>query len=129
MRGRWLKPEFFRDQKMAQIGPEGALVYQALWIVADDSGMAPCDPEILKGEMFARWTTITANTIKDALQSLAETKRITFYQGGDETFAQINSWRDNQKVHKPSAFTHKGDYSKRGKELRKEVPHWCRTSA
>jgi len=52
VRARWLKPEFFRDRKMAALGVGPALLYAALWVSADDGGVAPCDPDRLKGELF-----------------------------------------------------------------------------
>jgi len=69
-RARWLKPEFFEDRKMAEIGPVGALVYQALWCLADDTGVALCDPELLKARMFSRWSAVGVPEITGALREL-----------------------------------------------------------
>lgn len=123
-RARWLKPEFFRDQKMGQLGPVNALVYQALWVAADDSGMARCDPDDLKAEWFRRWPTISVGNIRTALRRLHELERIEFYRGGDDWFAQVVRWTENQNVHKPSKFTWRTDYSARGKALSKHLPEW-----
>jgi len=128
VRARWVKPEFFEDQKMAEIGPIGALVYQALWVSADDTGMAMCDPDLLKGRMFARWSAVGVPEITGALRKLSELVRVRFLTGGDELFAEIIHWKENQPVHKPSKFTYREDYAKRGKELQETVPEWCGTS-
>ena len=124
MRGRWLKPEFFTDKKIAQMGPITALVYQALWVSADDGGMAPADPELLKGQLFIRWKDIDSLSIQGALTELSLSARIQLYQGGDEIFAQVLSWDKNQKVNRPSAFRYADDYSKRGKDLQAIEPPW-----
>ena len=129
VRARWVKPEFFEDQKMAELGPVGALVYQSLWVSADDTGMAMCDPNLLKGKMFTRWSAVGVREITGALRKLSELGRVQFFRGGDELFAQIVRWKENQAVHKPSKFTYRDDYSKRGKDLRETVPEWCGTSA
>ena len=128
MRGRWVKPEFFTDRKMAELGPVGALVYQALWVIADDTGMAMCDPELLKGQVFTRWSAVGVPEITEALRHQFSLNRIRFYQGGDELFAEVVHWRENQPIHKPSKFTYREDYSKRGKDLQEIVPEWCGTS-
>ena len=128
-RARWLKPEFFEDRKMAEIGPVGALVYQALWCLADDTGVALCDPELLKARMFSRWRAVGVPEITGALRELLALGRVEFRAGGDEIFAVILRWTDHQKVHKPSKYTYADDYRNRGKDLREIVPEWCGTSA
>lgn len=123
-RARWLKPEFFRDRKIAELGPVAAIVFQALWVIADDGGMAPCDPDRLKGEMFFAWETVGTPEITAALRRLSQVGRVTFYQGGDELFCQIANWR-HQRVHLPSAFRHRDYYRKQGKDFREVLPQWC----
>lgn len=122
-RARWLKPEFFRDRKMSKAGPVAALVYQALWVIADDGGTAPCDPERLKGEMFYGWEAVGVAEIREALRNLLILKRIEFYQGSDELFCLILTWERHQKVHKPSKFRYREQYE----DFRETVPDWCGT--
>lgn len=129
MRARYLKPEFFKDKKMGALGPAGALVYEALWCLADDGGMAKCDPAEIKAEMFLHWSAVGVPEITGALRELSGMGRIEFYQGGDEVFAKILRWKENQPVHKPSAFRYETDYLKRGKALVPVVPTWCGVSA
>ena|SRR3990167_9088372 len=128
-RARWLKPEFFTDKKMGELGPITALVYQVLWVSADDTGMTKCEPEDVKAEWFRKWPAVSAPTIRNALKRLHETGRIEFYQGGDDLFAQVVRWKENQNVHKPSQFMWRTDYSRRGKALSKHLPEWCRNGA
>ncbi len=123
-RARWLKPEFFRDRKMAEAGPLSALVYQSLWVTADDGGMARCDPDRLKGEMFCFWKDVGVPEIIPALRRLHSLGRITFFQGSDELFCQIVTWERHQKVHKPSRFR----YRQLHEDFRQIVPEWCGTS-
>ena len=124
-RARWLKPEFFTDKKIGELGPVAALVYQVLWVSADDSGMAKCDPADLKAEWFRRWPGVFVEEITDSLKRLHETGRIEFYRGGDDWFAQVVRWKENQNVHKPSQFMWRTDYSNRGKALSQKLPEWC----
>lgn len=121
MRARWVKPEFFKDKKIAEIGPVPALVYQALWCMADDGGTAPCDPEVIKGEMFTWWSAVGVPEITGALRTLFETRRIVFHRSSDEWFCTIVNWTKHQAVHKPSAFRYSNDRN----DFRDAVPEWC----
>ncbi len=104
MRARWLKPEFFTDKKVSSAGPITALVYQALWCMADDGGTAPCDPDTIKAQMFYRWSAVGVPEITGAIQQLVEMRRIDRYTVGDDAYARIIKWTDHQQVHKPSKF-------------------------
>lgn len=125
MRARWLKPEFFTDKKIAALGPIPALVYQALWCMADDGGTAQCDPDTIKAQMFYRWSAVGVPEITEAVRHLSGTSRIVVFQVGDDTFATIEAWDKHQKVHKPSSFR----YPDISQGVICRVPEWCGTSA
>lgn len=125
MRARWLKPEFFTDKKVAEFGPITALVFQALWCMADDGGTAPCDPDTVKAQMFYRWSAVGVPEITGALRHLSGVGRIVRYTVGDDTFAKIARWSKHQQVHKPSKFRHPS--LAQGVAL--PVPDKCGTSA
>lgn len=103
-RQRTVRPEFFRDRKIAQLGPVPALVYQALWCLADDGGVARCDPDMVYGEMFLRWPNFTVNSVTDALERLREASRITPYVVGDDWFCEIPNFTHHQNINNPSKF-------------------------
>lgn len=104
MRARWLKPEFFNDRKMGSLGPIPALVFQALWCMADDGGTALCNPEIVKGQMFIWWPAVGLPEVSEGLRQLSEARRIKRYSIGDDEYAIIVNWEKHQSVHNPSKF-------------------------
>lgn len=106
MRARWLKPEFFTDRKIGPLGMCAALVFEALWCVADDGGVAQCDAVLLKGQMFMRWEEISVDAIDTALEALTAAGRVQHYSSGDRDYYLIHSWKKNQPVHNPSRFRH-----------------------
>lgn len=106
MRARWLKPDFFTDKKIATMSPETALVFQALWVWADDGGVCICDPDYLKSQAFHRWQIFTIDVITRSIRELSDLKRIAIYRIGDDYFAQVRHWSRHQAVHKPSKFRH-----------------------
>jgi hypothetical protein len=103
-RMRMLKPEFFRDKKVRQLTPTAALVFQALWCLADDGGVAPADPERVFGELFIGWEHITLQSVTGALRELSGSGRVVLYVVGDDAFAMIPSWGKHQKPSHPSQF-------------------------
>ena len=102
---------------MGQLGPIAALVYQALWVSADDYGTARADPEQLKGDMFTWWPGVSCADIAQGLRSLAQSGRIACYRIGDETYARVVKWDEHQKVHMPGKFR----YPTGGVELSPDV--------
>ena len=104
MRARWVKPEFFFDRKMAAIGPVGALVFMSLWLMADDYGTAPCDPDRIKGTMFFAWDSLTSAEISEHCAHLVRMKILTRFRVGDDVYCRIRSWDRHQLVHKPGKF-------------------------
>lgn len=104
MRARWIKPEFFRGRTMARLGPVTGLVFQALWCMADDGGVAMCDPARIKAEMFLFWEDIDLAAIEASLAQLDASKSVALYTVGVERYAEIVNWATHQKVHKPSPF-------------------------
>src|SRR4051812_32786917 len=106
MRARNLKPEFFNDKKIGKLGPIIALVYQALWCMADDGGTALCNSEIVKGQMFMYWPAVGLPEISEALTQLAAAGRIKRYAIGDNEYASIITFDKHQSVHNPSQFRH-----------------------
>lgn len=113
MRARTLKPEFFTDKKMSELAPVTLLVFQALWCLADDAeGVTPCEPERIKGTMFFRNPHVTVESIRVALTELYVSGRITFWQGGDDVFARIESWPKYKKgINRPSEFRNSAQHT------------------
>jgi hypothetical protein len=101
-----VKPEFFKDRRMADLGSRVVLVYQALWLVADDGGVARAEPDLLHGEMFSRWPEYTPRMVADCLGRLQGAGRITLYAVGDDLFAEIPTFTEHQRIEKPSKFRH-----------------------
>lgn len=105
MRARWLKPEAFHDRRLAKIGLGGFVVYQALRCIADDSGVAQADADLLHGQMFFRWPTVGLQELYNSLLELHNAKVIVLYMVGDDTYAEIPDWNEKE-IANPSKFRH-----------------------
>jgi hypothetical protein len=107
VRARWLKPEFMKDRKIGQLGLAAAIVYQALWCMSDDGGVAKGAAEEIKGQMLVWWEELDVPTIRSSLAKLETAGRITGYTVGDDQYWTLHTLLKHQgKIHKPSRFRH-----------------------
>lgn len=120
MRARWTKPEDFRSRKLAALGPVAFLVLKALECMADDGGVAPCDADRVKGELFYAWSEVGVPECSRSIQALVQADVIRPYVATDgDTYCEIVGFEPD-KVHKPSKFRYPRD--------RQEVSGQCGTS-
>lgn len=117
MRARNLRPEFFTDRKMAALGVQHALIYQALWLLADDGGVCRCDPDYVKAQIFYLWPDVTASDIALALREYYRSGRVRLYAISDEVYCEIRAFSKHQKPNNPSKFR----YPRAGEELTEEA--------
>lgn len=101
-----LKPEFFSDPKITQLGPTAALVYVALWCEADDGGVARITPNQLWARHFLDWPTVTREEVGRATVALTEANRIRHYVVGDDWYIEIPTFGKHQRPNNPSHFRH-----------------------
>jgi hypothetical protein len=52
MRIRTIKPEFFEDEKLAELPPHDRLMFIGLWLLADRNGVLEHRPAWIKAKIF-----------------------------------------------------------------------------
>ena len=97
---RYLKPDFFKDEDLAELPFQTRLFYAGLWCLADREGRLEDRPKRLKAEIFPYEKADT----EDMLQSLAKPKTsgnpyILRYEADGFRCIQILSWSRHQKPH------------------------------
>ncbi len=109
-RARWLKPEFFTDRKICQVSDRAAFVFAAVWVEADDGGVAPGDAHDLFGRRFikrARWGWDVL-AVENALSELASADLLRRLEHKGEPFVLIPEFARKQGI-KPKLWRHLGD--------------------
>ncbi len=91
---RYLKPEFFFDDDLAELNFACRLVFQGLWCYADREGRLEDKPKVLKAQIMP-YDTVNFNKILDQLSQ----KFITRYTINDRKYIQINNFGKHQKPH------------------------------
>jgi len=101
-RSRILKPEFWSDEKLAQVPREVRLTFAGLWTCSDDYGVTKGHPAWLKAQIFPYDTDLTLTEFEKWLTALERIGVIVPFMANDESFFYIRNFSDHQKVDRPS---------------------------
>jgi hypothetical protein len=98
---RYLKPEFFSDEDLAELPFQTRLTFAGLWCLADKAGRLEDRPKFLKAMIFPYDDGID---MEQELEVLARPKRngkpfIVRYRVQSTKIIQIFSWEKHQKPH------------------------------
>jgi hypothetical protein len=91
---RYLKPEFFFDDDLAELDFGSRLFFQGLWCYADREGRLEDKPKVLKAQIMP-YDSISPDKILDKLEG----KFIIRYEVDGRKYIQINNFIKHQKPH------------------------------
>jgi len=90
---RTIKPEFFKDEKVADLDPEVRLLFIGLWTLADREGRLADKPRWINVELFP----YAGIDIASALCSLEKSGLIIRYEANMHPFIQIVNFLKHQR--------------------------------
>lgn len=94
MRIRTIKPEFFRNDKVAELNPLTRILFQGLWCIADRRGRLEDRPKRIKVEILP----YDNHDIDAALNDLAAADMIVRYNSGGTPAIQIVNFEKHQRI-------------------------------
>jgi len=97
-RTRNLKPGFFKNNKLAKLGPLSQLIFAGLWTIADREGRLEDEPERIKVEVLP-YDTGKVSSIDVCLSKLHESGFILRYEVDGNKYISIPKWHEHQKPH------------------------------
>lgn len=97
---RYLKPEFFSDEDLAELPFQARLTFAGLWCYADKSGRLEERPKYLKAMIFP-YDNIDILKMLDLLSS--GKPFIHRYETDGKHYIQIQNWNKHQKPHHTEA--------------------------
>jgi hypothetical protein len=100
MRTRILKPGFFKNETLAELGSHAMLLYQGLWLLADRDGRLEDRPKRIRAEVFPYFADQNVNGL---LESLAKAGFIKRYVVAGKGFISIPTWLKHQTPHHKEA--------------------------
>ena len=98
-RSRTLKPGFFKNEELAELGPYHQLAYEGLWILADREGRLEDRPKRIKIEIFPYYEV----DMGKVLQELHDYNFIIRYEIEGNNYIWIPKFRDHQNPHPKEA--------------------------
>lgn len=98
---RYLKPEFFEDEHLAEHPFWLRLLFAGLWNIADKSGRLEDRPKRIKAKIFPYDNVNIEKGLSELNKIKSESKRafICRYEAGGERYIQIVNWDKHQKPH------------------------------
>jgi hypothetical protein len=99
---RSLKPEHKTHRKVGPLSDRQYRLWVGMITEADDEGRLVADAEQLRALIFAYQPRTTAAHIAADLDRLSAVGLIRLYVVNDTTYADLPSWRDHQRVERPS---------------------------
>lgn len=100
-RARNLKPGFFKNEQLADLGPEGMCLFAGLWTLADRAGRLEDRPRRIKAEVFPYFEV----DVDAGLAALQERGFVVRYQVDGERYLQITNFEKHQAPHYKEALS------------------------
>jgi len=100
-RKRMIDPEFWRDEKIAQLKHMERLLFIGLWNYADDEGYGRASPTLLKADIFP-YDVLKASEIEAGLANIAALDMIILYSVGGQSYYQVVNFKKHQTINRPT---------------------------
>lgn len=94
-RARNLKPGFFKNEDLSDLGPHAQLLFAGLWTLADKKGRLDDRSRRIKAELFPFYEV----DVDGLLTALAESGFILRYEIDSNKYIQINNFEKHQRPH------------------------------
>jgi len=94
-RTRYLKPDFFLDEELADLRIETRMLFAGLWTLADREGRLEDRPKRIKAQIFP-WDAVDVEAM---LTELAAGLFIQRYEANGKRFIQITNFGKHQRPH------------------------------
>ncbi|MDO8751584.1 MAG: hypothetical protein Q7K03_10665 [Dehalococcoidia bacterium] len=101
-RSRNIKPGFFKNERLADTGMDGRLLFAGLWTLADRDGRMEDRPRYIKVEIFPYDDGVD---IEGLLDSLHDGGFIQRYEAEGERYICVTKWDKHQNPHMKEAVS------------------------
>lgn len=100
---RTVKPEFFDDEKIAQLSEGAQLTYIGLWVFADDEGIIRSSTSWLKSKIFPHKPKLKLSKFDGWITELTKLVRLYHFTYNGEGYFIIINFSNHQRIDKPQA--------------------------
>lgn len=97
-RARFIRPEFFTDEKVSDLPFGAALLFCGIWCHSDLRGVFECSPRILRGLIFPMRDGIETATISEWLALLEKNGMTGRFEADGKSWGYVCKWQLYQQV-------------------------------
>lgn len=107
---RNIKPEFWTDEKLVDLGAWERLLFIGLWNFADDEGYMPYSAKRIKMQVFPGDDVEIMNPLENSgiLWSLLRAGMVSLYDSDSGPVLHVKNWNKHQKPSHPSPSKYSG---------------------
>lgn len=91
---RTIKPEFFKDDELAELGPMAMILFEGLWCLADKEGRLEDRPKRIKAEILPYFDV----DVDELLQKLHDAKFILRYIADGHEYIWVIKFKSHQRI-------------------------------
>jgi hypothetical protein len=91
---RTVKPDFFKDDELAELGPYAMLLFEGLWCLADRDGRLEDRPRRIKAEILPYFPV----DVEDILQKLSDAGFIRRYMVDGHGYIWVIKFKEHQRI-------------------------------
>lgn len=100
---RTIKPEFWEDERIAELGFCARLLFIGSWNLADDEGLLRWTPDYIGASLFM-YDGMDATRVADLMAEVVATGLVHPYTGGrtNQRLAYVVNFAKHQRINRPS---------------------------
>ncbi|WP_293916577.1 MULTISPECIES: hypothetical protein [unclassified Sphingobacterium] len=103
---RTIKPEFWQDEKIAELPFQARLLFIGIWTLADDGGVLRGSEKFIKSQLFPYDDALRANEVRKWIDALVNARMLIPLEYKGESYLYIRTFRSHQKINRPSEARH-----------------------
>lgn len=95
-RARFIRPEFFTDDKIGELPRDVRLLFIGIWGHCDLNGIMEWRPKAVRIQLFPFDEDVTAERLDTWLEFLRVSERVEVYEVGEKTYLRVLHFREHQ---------------------------------
>ena len=97
-RARFLRPEFFTDEKIGELPHSARLLFASIWCQSDLRGVFEYSAKQLRVSTFPYDEGLTSAKVQDWLNALEASGMIARFESGGKTWGHVVNWTKHQTI-------------------------------
>jgi hypothetical protein len=97
---RYIKPEFFEDERLGDLSLMARYLYLGLFCHLDRTGVAPYSNRIFKAKVFPFDDQISATDVENAVNALVQAGRLQRFRWNEQEYVYCKTFTKHQLFHK-----------------------------